>query len=106
MAKIEGIGPETPTVTNAEGGKQSALPYRFDLIDSVALFALAEVLAKGAAKYGEENWRKLSTRDHINHIIAHCYAYLAGDSQDDHLAHALTRAMMAVAMEKQKQHGE
>jgi hypothetical protein len=96
---IRDMGPDAPTVENDAGGKQSALPYRFDLLDARAMFRVAEIHAYGAQKYGENNWRKIGTRDHVNHAIAHMYAYLLGDRSDDHLGHALCRAMFAVAME-------
>ena len=31
----------------------------------------------------------------MNHAIQHLYAYLAGDTSDNHLAHAILRAMFA-----------
>jgi hypothetical protein len=98
---IAGVGPDTPLETNSRGGKQSASPYRFDLMDPVAQFALAEVLAQGAEKYGVDNWRKIDARSHVNHLLQHVYAWLAGDTTDDHLEHAYARAMMALAMERE-----
>lgn len=62
------------------------------------MFALVRVLAGGAAKYGDTNWHGISATDHLNHMLAHTYAHLAGDTQDDHLTHMLCRAMMAVAI--------
>jgi hypothetical protein len=100
---IDGVGPDAPLETNDRGGKQSASPYRFDLIDAKAIFELAAVLKRGADKYGVDNWRAIPTESHLNHMIQHAYAYLAGDTSDDHLAHALCRAMMALAMRKAEQ---
>jgi len=96
--KINGVN-ESEVVVNADGGKQSKLQYRFDLIDAKAIFALAHVLYEGEIKYGKDNWRKIATEDHINHAISHLYAYLAGDKQDNHLSHAFCRVMMAIGTE-------
>jgi hypothetical protein len=95
--KIVGVGEEAPTVVNEKGGKQSKLDYRFDLIDPPAAFALAHVLAIGAEKYGEQNWRNITLEDNLNHALMHIFAYLAGDTQDDHLEHALCRLHFALA---------
>ena len=93
---IKGIGKDAEKVVNGAGGKQSKLDYRFDLMDSRAMFELAAVLSHGAEEYGVDNWRKIPSRDHINHAITHLYAHLAGDTQDEHLSHAFCRLMMAV----------
>lgn len=96
---IQGVDPNTPVVENENGGKQSATPYGFHLLPTSAVFAAAEVAAYGAAKYGEtfdeRNYTKIPTEEHINHCIQHLYAYLAGDASDDHLGHAIVRAMFA-----------
>jgi len=97
---IPGVGPDAPPYTNERGGKQSATPYRFDLIDARAMFRLAEITGYGASKYGADNWRKLDIEDNINHAIQHLYAWLAGDRQDDHLAHAFCRCMFATAQDE------
>lgn len=63
------------------------------------MFAAAEVAKYGADKYGEtffdRNYTKIPVEEHINHAIQHLYAYLAGDESDDHLGHAIVRAMFA-----------
>lgn len=92
-------GSEAPITTNERGGQQSAAPARFDLVDSKAMFAMAKVLHEGAEKYAPGNWRLIPVRDHINHLIMHAYAYLDGDTSDDHLSHMLCRAMFATAVD-------
>lgn len=86
---------DAPTTTNANGGKQSLVEVRFDLVDGPAMFAMTHVLYQGAVKYGENNWRKIDIPDHLNHLIMHAYAYLAGDKTDEHLSHIMCRAMFA-----------
>ena len=93
------VSPDAPITTNEKGGQQSHVPVRFDLIDGKALFAMAKVLHEGAEKYSPGNWRNIETRDHLNHLLMHVYAYLAGDRTDDHLSHALCRATFALAVE-------
>ena len=97
---IPGVGPDAPPTVNERGGKQSYSPYRFDLLDAKAMLRLAAIAGKGAEKYGVDNWRKLSIEDNINRAIIHLYAYLAGDRQDDHLAHAFCRVMFATAQDE------
>lgn len=98
MNMIAGVGADAPMETKANGAKQSAVPYRFDLIDAAAIAALANVLHRGAEKYGVDNWRGLAVEDHLNHLLLHSYAHLAGDRQDRHLCNVLARAMMALAV--------
>lgn len=96
--RIEGVASDEK-VSNELGGKQSKLDYRFDLIDTKAIFALANVLHTGEQEYGKDNWRSIDTESHLNHATSHIYAYLAGDKQDDHLSHAFCRLMMAMGVE-------
>lgn len=98
-AGVEGVA-SAEKVINELGGLQSKLDYRFDLIDTKAIFALANVLHHGEVEYGKDNWRKIDVESHLNHATSHIYAYLAGDKQDEHLSHALCRLMMAIGVEK------
>lgn len=95
---IDGMGQDVPTVVNENGGKQSLLGYRFDLMDPLPMFKLAQILSEGGEKYGEWNWRRLSVNDNLNHALSHIYAYLAGDTQDDHIGHALCRLHFALSL--------
>lgn len=96
---IANLSPDAPMTTNEAGGKQSALPYRCDLLPAKAVLAVSAVLCKGAIKYDPNNWRKISRDEHINHAMTHILALLAGDTQDDHLDHAACRLLMALEME-------
>ena len=95
---LSGLGPDAPTITNEQGGKQSHLNYRFDLIDPLTMFALARVCAYGAEKYSAWNWRRIDINSNLNHALTHIFAYLAGDTSDDHLEHAFTRLMFALSL--------
>ncbi len=96
---VAGVGKDAPTVINEKGGKQSKVLYRFDLLAPEAMFEMTKVLKEGADKYGDDNWRNISVRDHLNHMLIHAYAYLAGDTSDDHLSHIMCRAMFAQAVD-------
>lgn len=100
------VAPDAPVTTNEHGGSQSDVPVRFDLIDAKAMFEMAKVLDHGAKKYGANNWRLIPVEDHLNHLLMHAYAYLAGDRTDDHLSHALCRATFALGVSLQPGGGE
>jgi hypothetical protein len=95
-----GISPDSPVAQNENGGLQSVVEGRFDLLPPVAMFELAQVMEHGAQKYAPRNWMKISVDSHLNHLLMHVFAYLAGDRQEEHLTHALARAAMAVEIEK------
>ncbi|WP_336786588.1 dATP/dGTP diphosphohydrolase domain-containing protein [Paenibacillus sp. MMO-177] len=98
---VAGVGKDAPTVENEQGGLQSKVLYRFDLLDPAAMFKMTEVLAQGAEKYGADNWRLISIQEHLNHLLIHAYAFLAGDTSDDHLSHIMCRSMFAQAVDVQ-----
>jgi hypothetical protein len=91
-----GLAPDAPIDTNEQGGQQSKVEGRFDLIPPVAMFELAKVMQHGAERYAPRNWYKIPLDSHLNHLLMHAFAYLAGDRQEDHLSHILARAAMAV----------
>lgn len=97
---IRDLSPDAPISTNEQGGSQSQLNVRFDLIDAKAMFRLAAILDYGAKKYTPNNWRLIPIDDHLNHALTHIFGYLAGDTQDDHLGHAFCRLMFALGVTK------
>jgi len=100
------VGPDLEIEVNKNGGKQSVVHYRFDLLPSEALFEVAKVVKKGADKYGKWNWVKIGTQEHINHALIHLRAELAGDSQENHLAHAACRVLFAIYTRKKEKEKE
>ena len=80
--------------------------YLFKAIDYIesdeakVLVRIAKVLKEGADKYEPNNWRLIPQEEHINHALIHILAHELGDTQDNHLDHALCRLMMAYATEK------
>lgn len=107
MNVILGVQPDVPIETNAMGGKQSATPYAFHMLPPNVVFAAAEVARQGAEKYGEtmldRNYKRIPAEEHVNHAVQHLFAYLAGDESDDHLSHAILRAMFAYEVDHERE---
>lgn len=104
MFKKTDLSPKAEITQHPNGAKESSLDVDFTLIDPDAIYALARTLFHGAKKYGVNNWHGIDTRKHINHAIAHLYAYFYETDNkipqtDDHLDHAFARIMMAVAID-------
>jgi hypothetical protein len=101
---FDSVSKDAPTVTEANGAKQSMAAGAFTSVDPLVMFRIAQIQKLGDEKYGVDNWRRLPERDHVNHALAHLYAYLAGDTGDDHLGHAVVRAMFALAVNIRPEH--
>jgi|SRR5579872_4887725 len=78
---------------------------RYDLIDAVFLKRWAELMARGARKYGENNWRKAATEEELRRFkasaIRHMYQWLSGDLDEDH-AVAVAFNLAGAEMVKEK----
>lgn len=94
--KIKGVGPDAKTVANENGGFQSEVAYRLDLLPPQAILAVGKVLMKGIKKYPKDNWRKISVDEHLNHAMIHLTAHFAGDTSEPHLDHAACRILFAL----------
>lgn len=61
---------------------------RYDLLDLPMLKRWAELMGRGAKKYGENNWRKAATEEELARFKAsalrHLFQYLEGDTSEDH----------------------
>jgi|GEM_PF-1417089 len=68
---------------------------RLILIGKVLQYGVTQ--SNGGKGYPVNNWRLIPREQHINHALIHLLALLAGDTQDDHLEHALCRMHMAIA---------
>lgn len=83
---------------------QKAAPVRYDLVPTIGLRRLAETMAHGAEKYGEQNWQKgIPISNCLNHAIAHIVAWMDGDRTEDHFGHALANICFAAHFEERPQ---
>ena len=63
---------------------------RYDLLDRAFLKRWAELMARGAKKYGENNWRKAATSEELDRFrasaVRHLFQWLDNDITEDHAA--------------------
>lgn len=63
---------------------------RYDLIPLWFIRRLAELMARGAEKYGDRNWQLANTPEEADRMdgsgLRHHYQYLERDKSEDHLA--------------------
>ena len=74
------------------------IQFAMDIIEpsrEQQIIRIARVLKEGASKYQANNWRLIPEEEHLNHAMIHVMAAELGDTQDNHLDHALCRLMMA-----------
>lgn len=70
---------------------------RFDLISPYALKRVADLMARGAEKYGEWNWSKGIPRERCyESMLRHAYQYSLGDISEDHLSAVIFNAMCII----------
>lgn len=93
---VKGVGPHEEILTTHNGYRTSRVPYRMDLMPAKALLHLSEIMCEGAKTHGEANWKNGSMNDHLNKMLVHAFAYLAGDRSDDHVGHLAWRAVAAL----------
>lgn len=66
-----------------------------DELTKEPLTIVSKVLTEGLNKYPRDNWKLVDFKDHINHAMCHLYMYLHGDTQDQHIEHAICRIALA-----------
>ena len=80
---------ESGAVRDVQEGKP-----RYDLIPVQGLRRLADLYARGAIKYSEDNWRKgMSFKRVMASLLRHTYQYMEGDRTEDHLSSIAWGAM-------------
>lgn len=99
--KMNNLDDKQPVVTNAAGGIQHERPYRSQALFFKALLAISNVRYDAVVNkgYSDDNYKLIDKYDHIGRALTHIFAYMAGDTSNDHLAHAATRILMALEIE-------
>lgn len=91
------------TISFESGAVRSAdaESVRYDLITPIGLRRLAETYKEGSLKYSDRNWEKgMPASGLINHAVSHVYKWLAGDVEEDHLAHAAWNLLAVLHFEE------
>lgn len=83
---LKDSGQREDFATGSRRDTQDGKP-RYDLVSRHALRREADLMAKGAVKYGDRNWEKGQpfARTFAS-LLRHAYAYADGDRVEDHLA--------------------
>lgn len=75
----------------------SDFAYRLDLVDPIAMTNLGRTLEQGLKKYPNQDWKKQSKEEHLNHALVHIYSWFNNKEDMIHLHHAFCRLMFSVS---------
>ena len=102
---MKGLSDAAAVVTNEAGGIQHSRPYRSEALFFRALLAISHVRHEAIVErgYPDDNYRLIPAREHIGRALTHLFAWMIGDTSNDHLAHAATRVLMALEIELEKE---
>lgn len=76
---------------------------RYDLVPPQPMKRVADLYARGAEKYGENNWTKgQPTSRYMASLERHFQQYKAGDTDEDHLAAVVFNAFGVMFFEDTK----
>lgn len=90
VAGLKDTGTRTEFETGAVREASLVDKGRYDLVSPYAIRRLAVVCAKGAVKYDDRNWEKgMQLHRYIDSAKRHLDQYLMGQTDEDHLGHAL-----------------
>lgn len=94
---------EGAIVTLPEGGRQRQISLRLDLLPQSAILRVSNVMAIAAEDYGENTWRSIPSREHLNHAMYHLMRAIGEGvfkpsdlEREEDLAHAACRVLFAL----------
>lgn len=96
--KCDNIEKEEFVSENKRDPKYYCHTYRSEWIPPRAILALSHIRWEYSELYGdgENNYKLVSTKEHVGVAITHLFAWLAGDVSSEHLEYALESIAFAV----------
>lgn len=68
----------------------------------IAFDTVLQTMMEGEKTHPANDWQEVDIIDHICHTSHHENDYIAGDTTEDHIAHALTRCAMIKYLEAEQ----